>query len=451
MSLQSGVRCGDYEPISVLGTGACAEVWLADKIGLGDFRRRVAIKILKDDRRGDDEMFKALQFEARICAQLDHPNIVQVIAVETLGDSLAVVMEFVSGGTLKDFLARSVRLGVPLPTSIVLSLGRDIASALAYAHSAPGSLTGPVIHRDLKPANILLDESSAARIADFGIAKVIGDATSTETGMFKGTPAYSAPEVWEDERNFSPATDLFSLGCLLYEMVTLERLFAARSVAAIFGQIAKGDPVEEASHIQEIIPDLVPLLERLLQRKPSDRLRSGDEVVRVLDNLILDHAAEAPAPWLYEALVGALELPKEERDEDWRPPVIPPALPTEWMVLASKALPLGSGGVATPPKVDDDEDNAQTVIDSAMTHIANPASSVAEPRVQGRKPRRQPSPKPSASPAPYVEFLPEGSTVYFGPKREQSDRRLPFSATVTAALIFATLTLIIVLTTLDCS
>jgi len=430
MTLQEGTRFGDYEAISILGAGACAEVWLADKVGLGDFRRRVAIKILKDDRRDDAEMFEALQLEARICAQLDHPNIVQVIAVETLGHNLAVVMEYVSGGTLKDFIQRSVRLQMPIPTSICLSLGRDIASGLAHAHSSPGTLTGPVIHRDLKPANVLIDESTAARIADFGIAKVIGEVTSTETGLFKGTPAYSAPEVWEDERNFSSATDLFSLGCILYELIMMKRLFGARSVPGIFGQIAKGDPVEEAAPVEELMPGMVPILVRLLQRDPAKRMRSAFELVEALDALSAA-LVEAPEPWLYEELVVALDPPtqSDELMDEWSPPVLPPSLPDEWMRLAAKAL----------PSADNDPFGAAETV-------------VAEPR---QLPERSPSrggvgPRIAKAGSP-SDFSPQGSTVHVGPRQEDGDSALPFSATVTAALLFALLAATIALTMIDCS
>jgi len=428
MTLEKGLRCGDYEPISVLGTGACAEVWLADKIGLGDFRRRVAIKILKDDRRDDAEMFEALQLEARICAQLDHPNIVQVISVETLGKNLAVVMEYVSGGTLKDFVQRSVRLQMPIPMSIVLSLGRDIASGLNYAHSSPGTLSGPIIHRDLKPANVLIDESSAARIADFGIAKVVGEATSTETGLFKGTPAYSAPEVWEDERNFSPATDLFSLGCILYELVMMKRLFGARSVPAIFGQIAKGDPVEEASPVAEFLPGLVPILEQLLQRDPAKRMRSASKLIESIDALSTT-LVEAPAPWLYEELVGPLEPPSDDDGEEWSPPVLPSSLPEEWMRLAARALPI---------EEEDDSEGLETVIAETKNLLA----------LSRDYETSQPPPGGPGSPE---EFSPQGSTVHFGPKRDDVGAALPFSATVTASIIFALLAIVVVLTTVDCS
>ncbi len=373
-------------------------------------------------------MFEALQLEARICAQLDHPNIVQVISVETLGENMAVVMEYVSGGTLKDFIQRSVRLQMPIPTSIVLSLVRDIASGLAYAHSSPGTLRGPVIHRDLKPANVLIDESSAARVADFGIAKVIGEATSTETGLFKGTPAYSAPEVWEDERNFSPATDLFSLGCILYELVMMKRLFGARSVPAIFGQIAKGDPVEKASPVAEFMPGLVPILEQLLQRASGSRMRSANELVESLDALSAT-LKESPAPWLYEELVVALDPPSDDDGDEWSPPVLPPSLPPEWMRLAARALPT------------DEEDGS----DGAATVIAETKNLRALTR------NYETSGPPAGGPGSPREFSPQGSTVHVGPKRDDTGAALPFSATVTAAILFALLAIAVVLTTVDCS
>ena len=276
MAWSEGQKFGRFTLGRELGAGAFAEVWLAvETSGLG-FRKEVALKLL---RTTDPDKIESLQQEARLVASLRHPNIVDVLAVEEIEGTWTVVMEYVDGGTLEDLIERLQRAGVRMPDSVIVRLGLDIARALDRAHTASDD-DGPtcILHRDLKPANILVDRTGVAKLTDFGVAKVVGAAAATATGAAKGTPAYIAPESWAGSRDFAPPVDLFGLGCILYELVTVERLFGGDAVATIFWQMLNRAPADEVAPVRELMPALAPVVEKLLARDPAERYQAAADV-----------------------------------------------------------------------------------------------------------------------------------------------------------------------------
>ena len=275
-----GQTVGRYQLLRRLGTGSFAEVWLADDRASTGFTRPVAIKLLKGSDP-DDEKTRTFMQEARLAAGLRHPNIVDIQRVDEVDGALLVAMEYMDGGTLAAFIERSALADLRVPRSVVVDIGIDIARALAHAHHAEGDdgEIQRIVHRDLKPANVLLGRSGVAKVTDFGIAKAVGDATATATGALKGTPAYIPPESWELQREFLPRVDLFALGCILWELVQLRRLFEGDSIAVIFRQIATGDVRSEIEPIARGFPGLAPILGRLLQRTPDQRYQDAADVL----------------------------------------------------------------------------------------------------------------------------------------------------------------------------
>jgi len=280
--LSPGTLIGPYRLERPLGEGAAAVVWLATASGPGGFRKQVALKLLK--ATDDDRLVADLLREARLTALLAHPNTVDVYAVDQFEGQFYVAMELVEGGALRHLISKVKRAHLGLPVSVVLDLGIDIAHGLAHAHTATDDDGRPlnVLHRDLKPENILLDSTGRARITDFGLAKVIGEATRTALGDIKGTSRYVPPEVWKGSREFHPRGDLFALGCILYELVTLRRLFDG-PMHNVFEQIAKRDSVTEAEAVAEVAPALAPVVERLIRRDPTRRYQEAGEVLADLE------------------------------------------------------------------------------------------------------------------------------------------------------------------------
>ena len=331
-----GATLGRYTLKRKLGEGTFAEVWRATEQGDLGFRAEVALKILRPTRQAADEL-AALLKEASICAALRHPNIVGVRRVVEHDGLVLVVMELVEGGTLTDLMERTSAQGLILPRSVVLDIGIDLARGLAHAWGGAreDGTTFGVVHRDLKPANILLARSGEAQIADFGIARAAGDATATAAGMLKGTPAYIAPEIWQGGRDFCPAVDLFAVGCILFELATLRRLFGGDSIVELFASVAHGDAAEDVAPVRERFPALAPVLERLLQRDPARRLQSAGE----LEELLVRIRAEVYEGLDVTAFVELLDVVQGKRSTI-APPLLRrgPATDEDWERARLRAL-----------------------------------------------------------------------------------------------------------------
>ena len=324
-----GERLGRYELKRRLGAGAFAEVWLADELGELGFRKKVALKLLKS--ADDEDRVAELLSEARLVAGLAHPNIVGITRISP-EPVFHMAMEYVDGGTILELIERMAAAGLQIPPSVVLAVGLHVARALGVAHhnvDQDGKLR-PIVHRDLKPANILLARSGFAKVADFGLAKAVGDATATATGMLKGTPAYVAPEIWKGQREFGPPVDLFALGCILYEMGTGSRLMDGGSIPEIFAKASMGRAADEANELATWCPPLVPIIRKLLERDPSDRYQDTEPLITDLQQaemliargadletflVLVDQVAppeDAPPP----PLSGSLRLPTKT-DPTW--------------------------------------------------------------------------------------------------------------------------------------
>jgi hypothetical protein len=261
-------RIGRYEVLEILGKGAFGTVFRAfDDV----LHRVVAIKVLAPRMAATSPTRKRFLREARSSAAVRHDNVVQVHEVEEKPLPY-LVMEFIPGETLQQNLNRVGPLDVPA----VVEIGRQLALGLA-AHA-----TG-LIHRDIKPGNILLTAGPQTRvkIADFGLARVADDASITQSGIIAGTPMYMAPEQALGHA-LDQRADLFSLGSVLYQMVTGRPPFAAQSTLAVLSRVAEDTP----RPIREIIPEtpqwLCDLIARLHAKNPDERFQSAGEVADLL-------------------------------------------------------------------------------------------------------------------------------------------------------------------------
>ncbi len=282
---------GRYRILRPLGRGAMGTVYLADDPIIG---RRVALKVLKLDLPGAENSSEKLrsrfQTEVKSAGILSHPNIVTVYdAIEETDDgALCIAMEYVEGTTLSEILRRPE----PIGTDTALEIGAQISEALAYAHEKG------VIHRDIKPANVIVTESGRAKITDFGIAHLI-DAALSDDLRFLGTPSYMAPERIEG-REIDQRADLFSLGVVLYQLVTRHMPFQGASVADLTRSIARDEPTPPERYVSDLREDLASILTRCLEKSPKRRYQDAGTLAMdlrgVLTTLAAQHSTQPVPP-----------------------------------------------------------------------------------------------------------------------------------------------------------
>jgi len=278
---------GEYEIESVLGKGAMGMVYLARDRRIG---RRVALKTVQVQQQFDDEseateFYRRLQREAEVCGAMQHPNIVTLYEPGYENNVISfLATEWVEGESLRDRLKRSK----PLPLDDALRIGEDILRGLTYAH-AKG-----VIHRDIKPANILLSSDGQAKIADFGIARPAGS-TLTQVGSMLGTPNYMSPEQVKCA-DVTARSDLFSVGVVMYEMLTGVKPFSAPDVSGILRNVVEKDPPLASEANPEVPENVAKVVARLLPKSPDDRFQTALEALREVQTLRGTTPTPTPPP-----------------------------------------------------------------------------------------------------------------------------------------------------------
>jgi predicted Ser/Thr protein kinase len=267
MSIQT---VGRYEITGELGRGAMGVVYKAMDPTIG---RTVALKTMRLDVHGLDaqEMVRRFQNEARAAGVLNHPNIVTIYDAGEQDGIFYIAMEFIEGTTLHELLAEK-RV---LPAEEVVELARQICRGLDYAHS------NGIVHRDVKPANIMITANGTVKIMDFGIAKSGGQVTNT--GQVLGTPNYMSPEQVKG-RPLDGRSDLFSLGVILYEMLTGEKPFVGQNVTTIIYKIVNETPITPRDLDVTVHPGLSAIVTKALAKAPDDRYQTGADLVRDLEH-----------------------------------------------------------------------------------------------------------------------------------------------------------------------
>ena len=268
---------GDYELIEQIGRGGMGMVYRARQRNLG---REVAIKLLSAGQRASDELVESLRREAQNAALLQHPNIVVVHEMGEHGGLIYFAMQLVRGRSLAQWLAADGFL----PPRRAAELLRIVAEAVDYAHRLG------VLHLDLKPGNILIDEQGLPLIADFGLARRLEQALDMANERVSGTPSYMAPEQAQvSGRTLSPATDVWALGAVLYELLTGQPPFDAGDPSATVRLLLQGK-VRRPSRVRPVPADLEAVCLHCLAKDPTQRYASARELADDLGRYLDDRA-----------------------------------------------------------------------------------------------------------------------------------------------------------------
>ncbi len=332
---------GRYRIVRPLGMGAMGKVYLAEDPRI---ERLLAIKTVRvEGREGEvEDRKRRLLREAKAAGKLIHPHVVTLFDAGEDGETLFLAFEYVKGSDLSGRLEQ----GPPFTLAEALRVVRQAAEGLAYAHQQG------IVHRDIKPSNILLDERSWVKISDFGIAKMAGQATElTMTGSVVGSPHYLSPEQIRGE-DLDGRSDLFSLGVVLYELLSRKRPFEAETLTSLIYQILHQEPPPLAAAQGEIARRLDEIVRRLMAKDKDERFATAGEVasaIAALEQSLPGEVLSVPAATFLGPVPTApitragMAPPPPPASAVAPPPVAPPPPP------ASGPQPAVFGGAAPPP------------------------------------------------------------------------------------------------------
>jgi eukaryotic-like serine/threonine-protein kinase len=308
---------GRYRIQRKLGAGGMADVYLAEDQELG---RRVAIKILNDRHANDDQFIERFRREAKNAAALNHPSIVSIYDRGEAEDTYYIAMEFLDGRTLKELI---VSRGAA-PINVAIEYARQILSALRFAHRHG------IVHRDIKPHNVLVDSEGRVKVTDFGIARA-GTSQMTETGSIVGTAQYLSPEQARGGE-IDPRSDLYSLGVVLYELLTGKTPFDGETPVEIAMKHLSNPPQPPSKLRSDIPPELDQVVMRALAKNPDDRYQNAEEMEADLERVArgrpvaattaATQVLRAPPPAAAEAATAATMIATRPGAGEIPPPIV---------------------------------------------------------------------------------------------------------------------------------
>ncbi len=285
--LPKPVPFGKYYLLERINVGGMAEVYKAKAFGVEGFERLLAVKKILSSIAEDESFINMFIDEAKIAGQLSHPNIAQIFDLGKVDGSYFIAMEYISGKDVKTIFERARRIGEKVDIPRVCYIIMKVCEGLAYAHEKNDSKGNPlnIVHRDISPQNVLISYEGEVKVIDFGIAKATGKQSQTQVGILKGKFSYMSPEqvrgLHVDHRS-----DIFSLGILLYEMLTLERLFLGESDFDTLEKIRKVEMSPPSLYNPHIPKELEDIVLKGLAKSPDDRYQSAHDLAEALERFM---------------------------------------------------------------------------------------------------------------------------------------------------------------------
>lgn len=373
---------GKYELIRKLAVGGMAEVFLAKSAGAMGFTKTVVLKRILPHLADDPRFVEMFLREAKIAAELTHPNVVHVFDFGESEGRYYIAMEYVDGPNMRALVKRAVESRAPIPLPLVARLISYACEGLGFAHAFTDPESGhkDIVHRDISPDNILVSRTGAVKVADFGLAKALNSQNLTQAGMLKGKIPYLAPEQIRG-KGADRRTDIYALGVTLYELCTGRRPFEAENDVALMSAVANELPPPPQKLRPDLAPELVSVLDRALRKNPDQRFQTCREMQGELDAYLRQH----------DVTIGPFEIAEYVQSAD----AIPRSPTGKHFPAADKVDPLPTrADRATPsvPSVAPVEKSPPR--ESPAPAPAPPAPSRPPPQLaRGAPPSRPPSPR----------------------------------------------------------
>ena len=353
---------GNYFLVDKIAVGGMAELFRAQQRGVQGFQKIVAIKRILPHLVDNEDFVTMFIDEAKLAAQLTHPNIVQIFDLGKAGNSYYIAMEYVNGRDLRTLLRKAKEYGKPFPEAVAAFVTMKVASALDYAHRKRGfdDRELKLVHRDVSPQNVLISTEGAVKLVDFGIAKAATKASHTVAGALKGKLLYMSPEQALGQP-LDNRSDLYSLGLVLFEMLTGERCFQADSEMGVLEKVRMGKIGDLRAINPEISPEMADLVSQALHKSVDQRYASARLLERDLRDLLMKRGHIPAEHDIAEYLEALLAGPKERVDEVVRtrfpqptqpvaPAPVPVAVPLDMApTLHGKTLTAPSQPLPPPP------------------------------------------------------------------------------------------------------
>jgi serine/threonine-protein kinase len=307
-----GERLGRYLLLARLGSGGMAAVYLARQSGPAGFVRRVAIKRLHPHLADDPAFATMFVDEVRLASCIRHPNVVSALDVLVEGGELALVMDYIEGGSLAQLQRAAREAGRTMPPALVARVAIDVLDGLQAAHEACDERGEPlgIVHRDVSPHNVMVGADGVARLVDFGVAKAAGRTQmTTENGQFKGKFAYVAPEQIE-RQVVGPRGDLYAVAVILWELLVGRRLFEGEGEAALFSR-ALHEGVVPPSKAAAVPPGFDAIALRGLAATPEERFEDARTMARAIERACTPAPAWQLSEWVTSLLGPELEARRQ--------------------------------------------------------------------------------------------------------------------------------------------
>lgn len=309
---------GNYYLVEKIAVGGMAELFKARQRGVANFEKIVAIKRILPHLSDNDEFVRMFIDEAKLAAQLTHPNIAQIFDLGKAGGFYYIAMEYVDGKDLRSLLRKVREFKKPFPEAAAAFVVMKVANALDYAHRKRGMNDKELklVHRDISPQNILISAEGAVKLVDFGIAKAATKTTQTMAGALKGKLLYMSPEQARGEM-LDSRSDIYSLGLVLFELLTGERCFQADSELGVLEKVRLGKISDVRTLNPHVSSEMAAILDKSLQKNMDLRYGTARFMERDLKALLVKRGNEPTEHDLAEYVNTMLKGSKEQVEQLW--------------------------------------------------------------------------------------------------------------------------------------